>query len=138
MKALEKFRFNRKKDVVSKMFFSASIAMMFTVLVGTAAQFLDGVITSRFLGNDAYSAIALFGPLNGLFLMLASFIASGNQIVCAGCIGKGKKDQANSIFSFSVLVGLLIAAILILLCVVIPDPLMAYCGVTKATKPVLY
>ena len=138
MKALEKFRFNRKKDVVSKMFFSASIAMMFTVLVGTAAQFLDGVITSRFLGNDAYSAIALFGPLNGLFLMLASFIASGNQIVCAGCIGKGKKDQANSIFSFSVLVGLLIAAILILLCVVIPDPLMAYCGVTKAAKPVLY
>lgn len=112
--------------------------MMFTVLVGTAAQFLDGVITSRFLGNDAYSAIALFGPLNGLFLMLASFVASGNQIVCAGYIGEGKKDTANSVFTFSVLVGLLISAILILLCVVIPDPLMAYCGVTKVGKPVLY
>ena len=112
--------------------------MMFTVLVGTAAQFLDGVITSRFLGNDAYSAIALFGPLNGLFLMLASFIASGNQIVCAGYIGEGKKDTANSVFTFSVLVGLLISAILILLCVVMPDPLMAYCGVTKVGKPVLY
>ena len=112
--------------------------MMFTVLVGTAAQFLDGVITSRFLGNDAYSAIALFGPLNGLFLMLASFIASGNQIVCAGYIGEGKKDTANSVFTFSVLVGLLISVILILLCVVMPDPLMAYCGVTKVGKPVLY
>ena len=112
--------------------------MMFTVLVGTAAQFLDGVITSRFLGNDAYSAIALFGPLNGLFLMLASFVASGNQIVCAGYIGEGKKDTANSVFTFSVLVGLLISAILILLCVVMPDPLMAYCGVTKVGKPVLY
>ena len=128
----------RQRDVISKMFFSASVAMMFTVLVGTAAQFLDGVVTSRFLGNDAYSAVALFGPLNGLFLMLASFVASGSQVVCAGYIGEGKKDEANSVFTFSVLAGLLISAILILLCVVIPDPLMAYCGVTKAAKPVLY
>ena len=138
MKVSEGWKRHGQRDVISKMFFSASIAMMFTVLVGTAAQFLDGVITSRFLGNDAYSAIALFGPLNGLFLMLASFIASGNQIVCAGYIGEGKKDTANSVFTFSVLVGLLISAILILLCVVMPDPLMAYCGVTKVGKPVLY
>ena len=138
MKVSEGWKRHGQRDVISKMFFSASIAMMFTVLVGTAAQFLDGVITSRFLGNDAYSAIALFGPLNGLFLMLASFVASGNQIVCAGYIGEGKKDTANSVFTFSVLVGLLISVILILLCVVMPDPLMAYCGVTKVGKPVLY
>ena len=96
MKISAKLKNLRQKDVISKMFFSASIAMMFTVFVGTAAQFLDGVITSRFLGNDAYSAISLFGPLNGIFLMLASFIASGNQIVCAGYIGKGKKEQATA------------------------------------------
>ena len=77
--------------MISKMFFSASVAMIFTVLVGTAAQFFDGIITSRFLGNEAYSSIALFGPLSGIFLMLAYFIASGNQIICSGYIGEGKK-----------------------------------------------
>lgn len=128
----------RQRDVISKMFFSASIAMMFTVLVGTAAQFFDGVITSRFLGNDAYSAIALFGPLNGIFLMLAAFIASGNQIICAGYIGEGKKDTANNVFTFCVIAGLVTAALLILLCVVIPDPLLAFCGVTKDGNPVIY
>ena len=138
MKVSGKLKNLRQKDVISKMFFSASIAMMFTVLVGTAAQFVDGIITSRFLGNDAYSAISLFGPLNGIFLMLASFLASGNQIVFAGYIGEGKKDRANSVFSFCVLAGLLISAILILLCIVIPDPLLAYCGVTKDAKPVIY
>ena len=120
------------------MFFSASIATMFTVLVGTVAQFLDGIITSRFLGNDAYSAIALFGPLSSIFLMLAAFIASGNQVICSGYIGKGKKDTANSVFSFCILTGLLAAAILILLCVVIPDSLLAFCGVTKNDNPVLH
>lgn len=138
MKILGGSRNNRQEDVISKMFFSASIAMIFTVLVGTAAQFFDGIITSRFLGNDAYSSIALFGPLNGIFLMLASFIASGNQIICSGYIGEGKKDTANSVFSFSVLVGILAAALLILLCVMIPDPLMAFCGVKKSVNPVLY
>lgn len=128
----------RRRDVISKMFFSASIAMIFTVLVGTAAQFFDGIITSRFLGNDAYSAVALFGPLNGIFLMLASFIASGNQILCAGYIGEGKKNAANGVCSFCVLAGLLAAVLLILLCLAVPDPLLAYCGVTREANPVLY
>ena len=138
MNILGILRSNRQRDVISKMFFSTSIAIMFTVIVGTASQFFDGVITSRFLGNDAYSAIALFGPLNGMILMLASFIASGNQIVCSGYIGEGKKDAANRAFSFCVLVGLLVAALLMILCVSVPDLLLAFCGVTKAGKPVLY
>ena len=138
MKGLGESRSGRQGDVISKMFFSASVAMIFTVLVGTAAQFFDGVITSRFLGNDAYSAVALFGPLNGVFLMLASFIASGNQIICSGYIGEGKKDTANSVFTFGVTAGLAVSALLILLCVVIPDPLLAFCGVTRNGNPALY
>ena len=138
MKVLEKSGSHRYGDVISRMFFSASIATMFTVLVGTVAQFIDGIITSRFLGNEAYSAIALFGPLNSIFLMLAFFIASGNQIISSGYIGKGEKDKANGVFSFCVLAGLLFAALLMLLCAVIPDSLMAFCGVTKGKNPVLY
>lgn len=133
---------DRKKgsrgDLISRMFFSASIGMIFTVLVGTATQFLDGIITSRFLGNDAYSSIALFGPLNGIFLMLAFFLATGNQILCSGYIGKGKKDMADAVFSFSILAGLLTSVVFILLCIFIPDPLMAFCGVTKSGNPALY
>ena len=129
---------NRQKDLICKMFFSASIAMMFSVLVGTVAQFFDGIITSRFLGQDAYSAISLFGPLNGIFLMLASFIATGNQIICSGYIGEGKKDTANSVFTFSVLMGFLTAVLLALLCVIIPDSLLAFCGVTREGNPDLY
>ena len=131
-------RRKQQKDVITQIFLLASIAMIFTVLVGTAAQFLDGVITSRFLGNDAYSAVSLFGPLNGTFLMLAYFIASGNQILCSGYIGEGKRDAADSVFSFCVLAGLITALLLMLLCVVIPDQLLAFCGVTKEGNPSLY
>ena len=138
MKSTGILKHGRQNDVISKMFLSASIAMIFTLFVGMAAGFFDGIITSRFLGKEAYSGISLFGPLNGMFLMLASFLSSGNQILCSSFIGEGKKDKANSIFNFCILAGLAISLLLMLLCIVIPDPLMAICGVTKAGKPELY
>jgi Na+-driven multidrug efflux pump len=127
-----------KEDVISKMFFSATVAMIFTLFVGMAAQFFDGIITSRFLGEDAYSGIALFGPLSGTFLMFAFFIASGNQIICSGYIGEGKKNEANGVFSFCILAGIVTAVILDILCIAVPDALLAFCGVTQAGNPVLY
>lgn len=131
-------REKRHTDVISSMFLSASIAIIFTLFVGMAAQFFDGIITSRFLGGDAYSAIALFGPFNGIVLMIASFLSSGNQIVCSGYIGGGKKEEANSVFSFSVLAGLAGAVLLIAACMLFPDLLLSVCGVTQEQNPELY
>lgn len=138
MDAMDVFKKNQQKNVIPKMFFSAAVAMIFTLFVGMAAQFVDGIITSRFLGNNAYSAIALFGPMNGTFLMFASLLATGNQIIFSGHLGQGKRNEANHIFSFCLIVGLLISGLIILLCILLPDPLMACCGVTKAGKPELY
>ncbi len=135
---MDVFKKNQQKNVIPKMFFSAAVAMIFTLFVGMAAQFVDGIITSRFLGNNAYSAIALFGPMNGTFLMFASLLATGNQIIFSGHLGQGKRNEANHIFSFCLIVGLLISGLIILLCILLPDPLMACCGVTKAGKPELY
>ena len=138
MDAMDVFKKNQQKNVIPKMFFSAAVAMIFTLFVGMAAQFVDGIITSRFLGNNAYSAIALFGPMNGTFLMFASLLATGNQIIFSGHLGQGKRNEANHIFSFCLIVGLLISGLIILLCILLPDPWMACCGVTKAGKPELY
>ena len=69
MNAVDVLKKNRRENVIPKMFFSAAAAMIFTLFVGMAAQFVDGIITSRFLGNDAYSGIVLFGPMNLIFLM---------------------------------------------------------------------
>ena len=138
MNAVDVLKKNRRENVIPKMFFSAAAAMIFTLFVGMAAQFVDGIITSRFLGNDAYSGIVLFGPMNLIFLMFASFLATGNQIIFSGFLGQGKRDEANHVFSFCLVAGLLVSGLIILVCILIPDPLLAFCGVTKAGKPELY
>ena len=43
-----------------------------------------------------------------------------------------------SVFTFSILTGVIATVIIILLCLVFPNPLLAFCGVTENSNPVLY
>ena len=59
------------------MFVSTAIAMIFTQLAGYVAVLIDGIITSRALGHQAYSAISLLVPFNGIILLISAGIAIG-------------------------------------------------------------
>ena len=83
-----------KKDIIASMFLPAAVVMIFTQMTGVIANIIDGVITSRFLGPDSYSAVALFGPLVNVVLLLAGFISIGGQIVCSNKIGTGEHISA--------------------------------------------
>ena len=126
------------KNVISSMFISTAVAMIFTMLASVAAQLIDGIITSRFLGNYAYSAVSLFGPVNWFVLMLSSLLSVGTQIVCSDYMGKGKKKEAGSVLTFSILAGLVVSALVILAFVLIPDTILSICGVTRENNPEIY
>ena len=125
-------------DVISKMFFSAAIVMIFTQVTGVIATIIDGVITSNFLGEEAYSAVALIGPVTNIVILFATFIATGSQIVCSREIGLGKKDEANAVFSFSVIAGIFLSALLVLFALFFPETLMTICGVSRRARPELH
>ncbi len=102
-----------KKNMISEMFFSAAITMIFTQLISVIATIIDGIITSRYLGDVAYSSVSLFGPFSGIMSMIVIFFSTGCQVICSTMIGKGEKDTANHVFSMSA-VAVLCFSILIL------------------------
>lgn len=112
--------------------------MIFTQVTGVVANIIDGVITSRFLGPDAYSAVSLLGPMVNIILLLASFISIGGQTVCSHKVGTGERDEANAVFSFSVFFGILIAALFVLFSILCPGVLFRVCGVSVSKRPDLY
>ena len=128
----------KNKDVVASMFLPAAMVMIFTQLTGVISGFIDGVVTSRYLGSDPYSAISLFGPLVSIVLLAASFISIGGQIVCSQKMGTGQRDEANAVFSFSLVFGLLIGALFVLLSIASPGTLFLVCGVSLSKRPELY
>lgn len=128
----------KEQDVIASMFLPAAIVMIFTQVTGVIANIIDGVITSRFLGPDAYSAVSLLGPMVNIILLLASFISIGGQIVCSHKVGTGERDEANAVFSFSVFFGILIAALFVLFSILCPGVLFRVCGVSVSKRPDLY
>ncbi len=128
----------RNRDVIASLFLPAAMVMIFTQLTGVVANIIDGVITSRYLGPDAYSAVSLLGPLVNIILLLASFISIGGQIVCSHQVGKGQREEANAVFTFSAVFGLVIAALFVLLSLFCPELLFQICGVSFQEHPELY
>lgn len=129
---------SNKKDIILSIFLPTALAMIFTQVSGVIARIIDGVITSSFLGEEAYSAVSLLAPFTDVIIWLPIFISTGSQVLCSQFTGKGNREEANSVFSLSIILSLTVALILILLCILIPDKLFEICGVSSAEYPELY
>ncbi len=129
---------SRHKDIISSMFLPAAIAMIFTQLVGVVATIIDGLITSIYFGEEAYSAISLSYPLVNTLVLLASFISTGCQVVCSKKIGQGKKEEANAAFTAAIIGGLVVSVLFIVVCLAFPLTMFRICGVTIEKHPEFY
>ena len=126
------------KDLISSVFIAIAIAMIFTSVVGVAATIIDGIITSRLVGVNAYSGIALLSPLISTILLFSSVISSGGQVVITKAVGTGDNRTANSVFNFSLLGGIAVSFLFILTCWLIPGTLFRICGVSLDKYPYLF
>ncbi len=127
-----------KKNLISEMFFSAAVTMIFNQLISVVATIIDGIITSRYLGDVAYSSVSLFGPFSGFIFMIVIFFSTGCQVVCSRLIGKGEKDTANHVFSISVITVLCFSILVILIFAFHSDFLISLYGKTSDKNPDIY
>ena len=126
-----------QKDVISSMFISVAVAMIFTQVVGVVAIIIDGTLTSSFVSEEAYAGISLLGPMFGTITLFCMLISTGSQVVMSKAMGKGDKEQAQSAFSFALFFGVIISAAFVLLCILIPQTLFRICGVSMKKRPEL-
>ncbi|MBQ6971696.1 MAG: ATP-binding protein [Synergistaceae bacterium] len=122
------------------MFISTAAAMIFTQFSGYAAVFADGVITSRVLGHEAYSAISLFSHFINVIIITLVSISVASQVVSSQAVGRGEKDKANSVFTVAVFVNSLAALFFVVISVFRPsDIFRIVCGITRTTpSPEIY
>lgn len=136
---MKKVGFRKKNnDVISSMYFSAAVAMIFSQVAGVVATIIDGIITSRFLGPDSLSSISLVGPFILTLALVSGFISTGSQVVCGSLVGEGKRKEANALFSISIIITILAAFFFIFLCTTFPDVIFKICGVTIESHPKFY
>ena len=119
------------------MFRTAAIAMILSELTGVLTVLIDGIVTSRFLGVDVYSAITLLKPFTSIVLMIAGFFSTGCNIVCSQLIGACEKEKVNEAFNLTVRLSLLFGAVVIAVCLLFPTGVLTDSGVALDRYPVL-
>mgnify|MGYP002624020693 CR=1 FL=1 len=124
--------------MVAGMFFSVALAMIFTQVAGVVANIIDGIVTSRILGESAYSAVSLLGPYTSMLGLLASFLSTGCQVVCSQLAGSGKKDEANQVFSLVTIVTAVLSVLLVASSLLFPRELFSVCGVSPEKNADIY
>ena len=86
-----------------RLFFIAAIPGAISMLASNIYQTLDGVFVGQGLGSTAFAAINLAMPFVIINFAVADLIGVGSAVPISICLGQGKKDEANGIFSASVL-----------------------------------
>lgn len=124
-----------QSELIPSMFISTAAAMIFTQFSGYAAVFTDGVITSRVLGHEAYSAISLFSHFINIIVVTWSAISVASQVVSSQSVGRGERDKANAVFTVAVIVNSIAALFFVVMSMLrTSDIFRVVCGVT-ATDP---
>ncbi len=90
---------DKKIDLKKKMFVQTYLVVVFSSLVVVIGTMIDGILTSRYLGDTSISALGLCTPILLIVVAISGVFSAGGQINTAQYLGKGSLDKARTCFS---------------------------------------
>jgi len=98
---------------------------------------VDGIIVGNFLGPNALSSINLTNPLVQLYTSLFLLVNVGGSILAAMAIGKRKLEEANNIFSYSIVLNAFLGILISILGIFFSHQIASFfCSDTQLTDSV--
>ena len=107
-----------EERVVSKIFLQSLGVYILSDIAYTAGPLVDGIVTAGWLGVDAVAANALVLPAIMIMTFLATMFAGGSRSMYTELLGKGKLDEANSVFTLANIAAGVVSVIMTLIVVV--------------------
>lgn len=128
-----KLPFFRKKSsrrwaITDKMFFSLFLTGALIEFSQVGAGFIDGLIVSRYLGQDAMAAYGIAYPIYSILGVVSGLLAVGMEIKCSQAIGRGNRKDLNRFFSMTVYVGAILSVLMTVLIIGFANPFAGLLG----------
>lgn len=126
----------KKFNVLSLLKFVTPTVIMLIFM--SLYQMVDGVFVSRYVGENALSALNIVYPIPSIIIAVSIMLATGGSAIIARNMGEGKSREAKENFSFLVTVGGILGVIFLILGVVFIDPIIRLLGATPALYKYCY
>ena len=115
---------------VRSVFWHYSIPEIVGLLAMSSAGLVDSIFLGNYVGAEALATISLSIPALTLFWAFAMLIAVGGSVVCGKYLGQKNQQQANEVFTSTMLVGLASAFLLLFIGIVFLDQIVGGLGAT--------
>lgn len=96
----------RKAKLVNKAFRQYLWASVLTVAATQIANIVDAMIVGNLVGADGLAAVNLSKPVLQAFFAISCFYVASSTMLAGMAIGKGDREKANRLFTFSLKVSL--------------------------------
>ena len=118
----------RNSYLVSKALKTFMLASVLASLAQRLATMTDAIVVSNLIGPDAISAINVVTPIITLFPAISILFGIGGSILAAKAIGRRDADEANRVFTTSLIAAFVCSAVLtIVLFLLTPDVVALVC-----------
>ncbi|MBR1534759.1 MAG: ATP-binding protein [Ruminococcus sp.] len=124
---------NNSGKIISKLFRGTVASIIAATVAAMIGIVIDGVITSRFLGEDGMAAYTLVMPVVNLATAFSGILATGAQVVCAHHLGAGRKRRARKAFTACMIITVTVSVILMLVILFFRDPICIMLGAKTDT-----
>lgn len=119
-----------EKKITAKMLLQFSLPSIIMMMFFSLYTIIDGMFVSIFVGSDALGAINIVYPIIALCLGISVMVASGGSAIIGKKLGEKKDIEAKSIFTFLIVVEIIIALIIMAVCLIFIDDLIRFLGAT--------
>lgn len=93
---------------------------------------VDGMFVSRMISTSALSAVNIVFPLVSVVIAVGIMLATGASAIVAHKMGEGKPEEARADFTFIVVIGIVLGALITALGLVFLNPLLYALGANDA------
>lgn len=121
-------------DMIGKMIINVAFGIVLMEIAGAVTYILDGIFTSRFIGDTALAASGIASVSFTILAIVSGVISSGAQKICCSEMGAGRRDRANQIFSMTLLITGVLSLILALAGILFAAPLASLMGASKSNE----
>lgn len=125
----------RNSYLIGKAFKNYLTASVLTVAATQVASIADASIVGNLIGPEALAAVNLSKPLLQAFYAVSCFYVSSGTLLAGIAIGKGDKEKANKLFTFSLITSLVLGVLFIVGCMTAFDSLSQLLCTSDTLRP---
>lgn len=104
---------------------------IFTFVFISVYQVVDGVFIEKYVGPYAMAAVNLYYPVISLILAIGTMMGTGGNAMIVTLLGKGRKDEADKVFSMVLAATLGLSVLLSAVGIIFAEPIFKMLGATE-------